>query len=365
VTVSDGTYIGNAFYTVTPAIDLSASAGPAGSRDVVNGSGFAANSSIALTFDGSSVSTSCPADATGSVSSCVFTIPDATPGTHTVTASDSYGYVASASYTINPALSLDATVGPAGSAVALSGSNFKPNSTITVTSDGAALSTSGTCTADDKDNLPATNACAFTIPAAPAGPHAVTASDGTYSGSATYTVKPAIDLSASAGAVASRDVVSGSGFAPNDIIAVTFDGNSVPTSASCTTDAQGSFACAFAVPPAPAGTHTVAASGSSTNAAWATYPNSASASYSVTPAISLTPSAGAVGSGAAVSGNGFAPYSTIAVSFDGRSVATDCVADETGSFSSCTFTVPTVAAGSRTVTASDSSGNSASARFTV
>jgi hypothetical protein len=280
-----------------------------------------------------------------------------------VSASDNYGNAASASYTVNPAISFDATAGPAGSTVTLSGSNFKPNSTITVTSDGTALRTSGTCTADDKDNLPASNNCAFTIPAATAGPHTVTASDGTYAGRATYTVTPAVNLSASAGAVGSRDVVSGRGFAPNDIIAVTFDGNSVPT--SCTTDAKGTFSCAFAVPAAPAGTHTVAASGSSTNAAFATIPNSASASYTVTPAISLSPSAGAAGSSAGVSGNGFAPYGTIVVSFDGRSVATDCVADENGSFSACTFTVPTVAAGSHTVTASDSSATSASARFTV
>jgi hypothetical protein len=147
--------------------------------------------------------------------------------------------------------------------------------------------------------------------------------------------------------------------------AVTFDGNSVPTSTSCTTDAQGSFACAFAVPPAPAGTHTVAASGSTANAAWATLPNTAVTSYTVTPAISLTPSAGAVGSGAAVSGNGFAPNRPIAVSVDGSRVATDCVADGTGSFSSCTFTVPPVDAGPHTVTASDGSKNSAQATFTV
>jgi hypothetical protein len=282
-----------------------------------------------------------------------------------VAASDSSGNAASARYTINPAISLSSSAGAVGSAVTLSGSNFKPNSTITVTSDGATLSTSGSCTTDASGNLPASNNCAFTVPDETAGSYTVTvtASDGTYAGSATYTVTPAIDLTPSAGAVGSKAAVSGSGFAPNDIIALTFDGNSVPT--SCTTDVKGSFSCAFAVPAAPAGTHTVAASGSDPNAGWATYPNSASASYTIHPAISLSPSAGAAGSSAGVSGNGFTPNSTIAVSFDGKSVPTDCAADATGSFSSCTFTVPTADAGSYTVTASDGGKNSAQATFTV
>jgi hypothetical protein len=283
-----------------------------------------------------------------------------------VRASDSSGNAASASYTLKPVISLSSSAGAVGSTVVLSGSNYMPDSSVSVKFDGTPLSTSGTCTTDDKGKLPASNNCAFTVPAAAAGPHAVTASDGTHAGSATYTFIPAIDLSASAGAVGDKATVSGRGFAPNDIIALTFDGNSVPTSTSCTTDATGSFSCAFAVPAAPAGTHTVAASGSSTNAAFATIPNSASASYTINPAISVSPSAGAAGSSTGVSGNGFAPNSTIAVSFDGSSVATDCVADGTGSFSTCTFTVPTTAGtGSHTVTASDGGKNSAQATFRV
>jgi hypothetical protein len=364
VAASDGTYSGSATYTVTPAISLSASAGAAGSRDVVSGSGFAANSPVALTFDGADVAMSCPADATGSFGPCVFTNPVATAGTHTVTASDTYGNSAAANYTITPAISLNPSAGAAGGTITLSGSNFKPNSTITVTYDGTALGTSGTCTADARGNLPASNNCAFTVPAAATGSSTVTASDGTDSGSATYTVTPAISLSASAGAVGSKATVNGSGFAPNDTIALTFDGASVP--ALCTTDAKGRFSsCAFAVPPASAGTHTVTASGSSVNAAWATFPSSAVAKYAVTPAISLSPSAGAAGSTAGVSGNGFAPYSTIGVTFDGSSVATSCVADLNGSFSSCTFTIPPAGAGSHTVRASDSSANSARATYTA
>jgi hypothetical protein len=53
------------------------------------------------------------------------------------------------------------------------------------------------------------------------------------------------------------------------------------------------------------------------------------------------------------------------VTFDGSSVATSCVADLNGSFSSCTFTIPPAGAGSHTVRASDSSANSARATYTA
>src|SRR5205085_9209160 len=131
-----------------------------------------------------------------------------------------------------------------GSTITLSGSTYTPNSTLTVTFDGAALSTSGTCTTDASGNLPASNTCAFTVPAKTAGSYTVTASDGTYSGSATFTVNSAISLIPSAGAGGSPAAVSGSGFAPFAPIAVTFDGSSVSLTASagmpCTADASGS-----------------------------------------------------------------------------------------------------------------------------
>jgi hypothetical protein len=82
-------------------------------------------------------------------------------------------------------------------------------------------------------------------------------------------------------------------------------------------------------------------------------------------AVGLTRNAGAGHSSAAVSGSGFTPHGPITLTFDGSSVDTSCTADATGSFSYCGFTIPAVAAGTHTVTATDSSTNFASARFTV
>ena len=71
-----------------PDISLTPSLGSEGPRFAVSGSGFAPHSTITLRVDGTPVSTSCTADASGNFSSCVFTPPPETSGTHTVTASD-------------------------------------------------------------------------------------------------------------------------------------------------------------------------------------------------------------------------------------------------------------------------------------
>src|SRR5205085_886654 len=343
VTTSDGTYSGTTPFTVNPALSLTARAGAVGGGAAVSGSGFKANATITVTFDGNSVSTSCTTDATGSFSPCAFTAPAKTTGIHTVMASDGSANSATAIYTVTPAIGLNATAGTVGSPITLSGSNYTPNSTLTVTFDEAALRTSGICTTDASGNLPASNNCAFAVPAVPAGSYTVTVSDDTYSGSSTFTVNAALRLIPSAGPAGSRAAVNGGGFAPNAPITLSFDGSSVAT--ICTADASGSFSsCAFTVPVTTAGIHPVTASDG---------PYSSTAIFTVGSALSLIPSAGAAGSRAAVNGSGFAPNAPITLSFDGSSVATSCTANASGSFSACTFTVPAAPAGPHTVTASD------------
>jgi hypothetical protein len=351
VTVSVGRYSSSATYTVNAAIDLTPNGGPVGSGAAVSGSGFAPDSRITVTVGDSHVDTACTSDGNGTFSYCAFTVPDATAGNQRVTAKDGSGYSASASYSVEAAISLNLSAGAVGSTITLSGSNYKAGSTITVTFDGEAVHTSGSCTTDASGKL---NNCTFTVPAATAGDHTVTVSDGTYSGTATYTVGPDLSLSPSAGSPGSGAAVSGSGYAPFGTITVSFDGSGVTT--SCTTDAKGSFSnCAFIVPVRAAGLRPVTASDGT---------NSGTATYTVSPALSLTPSAGLVGSSVTASGSGYAPFGTITVSFDGSSVTTPCQANANGRVSGCTFTVPAATAGDHTVTASDGT-YSGTATYTV
>jgi hypothetical protein len=355
VTTSDGTYSGTTPFTVKPAISLTASAGAVDSEIALSGSGFASFDPITVSFDGSNVSTDCTADATGSFSFCSLTVPNATGGTHTVTATDPHGDSASASYTVNPAIELTSDAGAPGSSVALTGSGFKANATIAVTFDGKNLSKN--CTTDANGSI---SPCALTIPAVASGIHTVTASDGTTSASASYTIGPAISLNPIAGAVGSAVTLSGSNYTPNSTLTVTFDGAALGTFGICTTDANGNLPasnnCAFTVPATTAGSDTATVSDG-------TY--SSSATFTVNPAIGLIPSAGPGGSVAAASGSGFTPFAPIALTFDSRSLSTFCTSNATGSISACAFTVPAVAAGIHTVTATDGTAYSASAIFTV
>jgi hypothetical protein len=84
-----------------------------------------------------------------------------------------------------------------------------------------------------------------------------------------------------------------------------------------------------------------------------------------TPAITLSPASGPVGTAVQVSGTGFKHKATVDISFDGTPVAT-VVTGRKGSFSAASFRVPAGAApGNHLVTARDTSAKSASAAFTV
>jgi hypothetical protein len=389
VTASDNGNSASAGYTVNPGISLTPSIGTAGSGATVSGNGFGAYAPITLSFDGNTVSSSCTANAVGSFRYCVYTVPAASAGIHTVTASDystnvaavRFYHSASAGYTVTPALSLNPSAGAAGSTVTLSGSSYAPNSDITVTFDGAALTTSGICTTDASGYLLAGNNCTFTVPATTAGIHTVTVSDGTYTGSATFAVNPALSLIPSAGAgtvirvislipsagpAGSGAAISGSGFTPSSTIALTFDG-SVTT--FCTADATGNISyCAFTVPAVAAGIHTVMASDGTAYAASAIF-TVTPAIFTLTPAISLNRIAGAVGSTVLLSGSTYTPNSTLTVTFNGAARRTSgiCTTDASGyllASNNCAFTVPAVPAGYYTVTVSDGT-YSGSATFTV
>src|SRR2546423_986576 len=331
-------------FNVTPSVDLPSSSGPVGGRTSVTGDGFKAKDTITVTFADQKISTDCTTDRNGNLGSCGFTVPEATVGTYKVAVSDG-AHSAWTLYAVTPGgLSLNLTAGVVGSAVMLNGSNYTPNSTLAVRFDGSKVSTSGICTTDAKGNLPATNNCAFTIPATSAGPHAVTVSDGTYSGSATYTVNTALSVTPEAGPVASAAAVSGSAFAPYSPIKVTVGDSHVDT--ACATDAKGNLSyCAFTVPDMHVGTRTVTVKDGSGY--------SAAASFTVEPAISLNLPAGAVGSTITLSGSNYKAGGSLSVKFDSEELSTSCKADSSGNVSGCAFTVPAATAGDHTVKVSD------------
>jgi hypothetical protein len=229
----------------------------------------------------------------------------------------------------------------------VAGRGFAAFALINVAFDGTGVAF---CTADALGTL---SVCAFTIPVVCAGLHSIKATDS--SGDVAFTsfsVIPVISLAPSAGGESA--VLMGLGFAAVGTVAVTFDGIAV---ASCMADTVGTLSsCTFTVPLSAAGLHSIRAVDSSGHVAIA--------SFSVSPALGLSPSAGMVGSRAVMNGRGFAASRAVSVTFDGVLV-TSCATDLRGTLSGCAFVIPPAVPGAHRVAAIDSSGHAVSLPFTI
>jgi hypothetical protein len=174
------------------------------------------------------------------------------------------------------------------------------------------------------------------------------------------TLNPTISLNPTSGPVATLVTVTGSGFAPVSTVVITFDGSTVSTP---TSTSDGGFSATFIVPLSSSnGDHAVKASQGS---------NSASKTFTVTssttPIIVLDPNSGPIGTQANVTGKGYAPSSTVSITFDGIPVTTNPPTVNTnanGEFIA-TFNVPLSSSiGDHTVKAAQGS-NTSSATFKV
>ncbi len=348
-------------------ITLSPTSGPVGEQVTVTGSGFAANSKLVATVNGVPASFNGATDASGNIKAgAVFTVPvGSTPGKNLVTITDSSFNTASTSFTVTTSsiTPLSPTSGSFGSQVTVTGSNFISNSNITVTFDGTSvLTTPFPLIANANGGFSAT----FKVPLDTAGSKQVTASDGVNSAPATFTVTPSIILNPTSGTIGSAVNIQGYGFASFLPVGFTLT-NSTGTfnlqvvPAGLNTNSSGCFSATFTVPSGQtAGAKTISAKDASANLA--------TASFSVAPSITLSPTSGNAGSTVYVSGQGFAGSLGLSATYAGTSVAISVTTTTTssGTFTGATFTVPTsTTAGAQTVVIKDASSNSAQATFTV
>jgi len=144
VTDGDGASALATFIVSPPSVNLVPNTGPIGTSVTVTGQGFDASAVITITFGGSPVTTDPPGlqtDATGSFSDLVFNVPSSTTGSKSVQVSDG-AHSNSVTFTVvTPSISLNPTDGPSGTTVTITGSNFLPNSIITVTFDSVTVVT--------------------------------------------------------------------------------------------------------------------------------------------------------------------------------------------------------------------------------
>ena len=243
-------------------------------------------------------------------------------------------------------VTLSPIIGEVDTNVTVSGTNYKPNTAITITYDGVTVATT---TATSSGTIPSN--IGFMVPPSITGVHTVRARDDTYSATAYFTVTPRIIIQPTTGPSGATIAVSGEGFAPSSTLNVTFIGDQMTTTPPTkTTDASGSFSSVtFTVPSTTTGLKIVRVTDSTGNYDTATFTLG-------TRSITLSPTSGDTGTIVTVTGSNFLPYTPITVEFDSTAVPTTpstVLSLGTGTFSA-TFAVPASTVGNHTVSAVDS-----------
>ncbi len=321
-----------------------------------SGSALPANKTWSVTFGGSRQS------AAGN-QPIVFTVLN---GTYAFTVGALSGYsaspssgtehVAGANLTVNvtfataPKLTATPSSGAAGTSVTFSGGGFGANGAVSVTW-SAGTACSGTANASGNFS------CIYTIPSSTAGGvHTFTASDtNSHSAAANFTVA-FLNLSSESGPVGTALTLTTGGFAASTEIVVS---DSAGTVCDGVTGSAGAYDCSAAVPVLPAGTLTLTAKDARGT--------SATASFSITPQLSLDVSSGPTATDLTFSGTGFGASIPVLVRYTAGAVGNACnsTTAANGSFS-CSYVVPSTAApGSYTFGAIDTASHSASVEFTV
>jgi len=199
--------------------------------------------------------------------------------------------------------------------------------------------------------LPGGGSVTFVVPDACGGEHAVTLENPVDNPvfTASFSVLPSIDISPTEAAFGDSVTVEGKGFADAESsIKVTYDDADMETGISASS--RGSWDATFSVPSSAKGSHTVDASGSTTEVG--AVPD---VTLTVSPKISLSPTSGGVGTSITVSGTGFGEdESGIRVTYDGTDAKTGASADIKGSWK-ITFLAPSSIKGVHTIDASGAS----------
>ncbi|MCL0075883.1 hypothetical protein M1O17_03325 [Dehalococcoidia bacterium] len=225
----------------------------------------------------------------------------------------------------------DVLTGSVGDRVIVRGENFTPDAIITITFGGTVVSTTPEIVKVDADG---TFACAFFVPEVTGttdGKAYEVKAAGVVSDTATFNVRSTIKLSPSSGPKGTAVTVTGTGFgSPAGLsVDVRVDG---ALKATTEVDGKGSFITTVT----PDKTATIKAVDGAAN--------KATASFTLTPTITLDPTSGLVGIEVTVKGEGFPPRAAgnVRLLFAGAVRGTDPAnpeVDEAGKFT-FTFMVP-------------------------
>jgi hypothetical protein len=180
ITVTDDSGIeAEAEFTVEPEIEISPDKASPGDSVTVSGTGFGEEVDFTIELDDDEV-VSDETDDDGSFQ-VSFTVPVKSAGTYDVEASDDDKNKDTVNLTVVAGAQLSQTTGNVGDTFTISGKGFTPNSSVTIT-----LGNKQTTASTDADGKFSASA---TVPGGQNGAQTVTASDGTNTVTATFTVE--------------------------------------------------------------------------------------------------------------------------------------------------------------------------------
>lgn len=245
--MSSGHQASGTFYVTgitSNILTVSPTSGAAGTTVAVSGyasTSYGSNLPITISFGSTQVATAYTG--TTGYFSASFVVPNTASGTVSVTASStSYGYSSSQPfYVVAPQISLGSTTVAPGTSLAISGSGFTPNETVTITLPSGGTTTA---TADTSGNL----STSVTIPAGLiSGSNTISAigSSSQVRVTASLTIAaPTLTASSSSVNAGSSVSLSGTGFAPGESVTLT-DSNG--GSQTTTADSQGKVSATAAI----------------------------------------------------------------------------------------------------------------------
>ncbi len=204
-------------------------------------------------------------------------------------------------------LALNPTRATPFQSIDVTGTNFGPTEPVKLYWDSAATTALTTTSANTSGSF----VTHVTVPQTPAGTHTIIAV-GQGSGlvaAAAVTVKPIAVLAHGSGHQSSANGVSGFGFAADETVTAYWLPGGLTLGHGTTNNVGSITSLTFTVPFSPTGTYYVYTVGQQSKAA-------AVSAFALTPALSITPAAGAHGSHATIVGSGFGAKETVTVKWD-------------------------------------------------
>ncbi len=164
-------------FTVLPAsVFLSPTNGHVGTKVTVSGSGYQGTSRVTIEYDGSKVTTipsTITTNSSGGFSGVTFNVPQSIAGANTVQVNDTTN-IGTTTFTVTPSVSLSTITGSVGTTVTVSGTGYKPSSTVIIKyDDNTVLTTPSTVSTNASGIFSAT----FTVPPSAVGSHTIRATD--------------------------------------------------------------------------------------------------------------------------------------------------------------------------------------------